>query len=203
MSAKKLVGKVAIVTGASKGIGAEIAKQLAAKGASVVVNYASSNVGAEKVVAAVTAQGGKAVAVQPDVAKLDDIRRLFAETKRAFGRLDILVNNAGILQFRAARPNSPEHFHKQFDLNVLGLILTTKEAIPYFGESGGGVGERRLSLVARLASSRHETMLRATKAAVDSITRTLQHRAWPEEDPRQFRESRHGRDRRKHGRSRP
>src|SRR5215510_15483428 len=129
----RLSGKVAVVTGASKGIGAEIAKHLAAEGASVVVNYASSRAGADKVVAEITGQGGKAVAVQADVSKPEDIRRLFAETQRAFGRLDILVNNAGIYDFAPLENITPEHFHKQFDLNVLGLLLTTKEAVKYFG----------------------------------------------------------------------
>ena len=117
---KKLNGKVAVVTGASKGIGAEIAKQLAAEGASVVVNYASSKSGADKVVADITAKGGKAVAVQADVAKPEDIKKLFAETKKAFGKLDVLVNNAGIYTFAPLEDITPEHYHKQFDLNVLG-----------------------------------------------------------------------------------
>src|SRR5262245_18521079 len=125
----RLSGKVAVVTGASKGIGTEIAKHLAAEGASVVVNYASSKAGAEKVVAEITGKGGKAVAVQADVSKPDDIRRLFAETRRAFGRLDVLVNNAGVYDFAPLEAITPEHFHKQFGLNVLGLILTTQEAV--------------------------------------------------------------------------
>src|SRR5436189_2845270 len=122
----RLSGKVAVVTGASKGIGAEVARQLAAEGASVVVNYASSKAGAEKVVAEITGKGGKAVAVQADVASPEDIRRLFAETKRAFGRLDVLVNNAGVYDFVPLEAITPEHFHKQFGLNGLGLILTTR-----------------------------------------------------------------------------
>src|SRR5947208_5977710 len=129
MSTKKLAGKVAVVTGASKGIGAEVARQLAAEGASVVVNYASSRAGADKVVAEIAGQGGKAVAVQADVSKPEDVRRLFAETKKAFGRLDVLVNNAGIYNFAPLGDITPEHFHKQFNLNVLGLILTTQEAV--------------------------------------------------------------------------
>src|SRR5690349_1040131 len=120
---RKLAGKVAVVTGASKGIGAAIAKQLAANGAAVVVNYASSKSGADKVVSAITSNGGKAVAVQADVAKLADIDRLFAETKKAFGRLDILVNNAGIYEFAPVEGITEAHFRKQFDLNVLGLIF--------------------------------------------------------------------------------
>src|SRR5262245_54602635 len=130
---KKLEGKVAVVTGASKGIGAEIAKQLAAEGAAVVVNYASSKEGAAKVVAEITTRGGRAVAVQADVAKPDDIKRLFAETKKAFGRLDVLVNNAGVYEFAPLGEITPEHYHRQFNLNVLGLILATQEAVKHFG----------------------------------------------------------------------
>src|SRR5216110_2653633 len=116
MSNNKLAGKVAVVTGASKGIGASIAKHLAAEGAAVVVNYASSKAGADKVVAEITSSGGKAIAVQADVAKKADIDRLFAETKKAFGRLDILVNNAGIYEFGALESITEEHFHRQFNL---------------------------------------------------------------------------------------
>src|SRR5947209_3083760 len=119
----KLAGKVAVVTGASKGIGAAIAEYLAAEGAAVVVNYATSRPGADRVVAAITAKGGKAKAVQADVSKPDDIRRLFAEAKAAFGRLDVLVNNAGVYEFAPLTEVTPEHFHRLFDLNVLGLIL--------------------------------------------------------------------------------
>src|SRR6266849_2780797 len=122
---KKLAGKVAVVTGASKGIGAAIAKHIAAEGAAVVVNYASSKAGADKVVAEITGAGGEAVAVQADVAKKADIERLFAETKRTFGALDILVNNAGIYEFSPLEGITEEHFHKQFNLNVLGQILAT------------------------------------------------------------------------------
>src|SRR5258707_11153346 len=129
---KKLAGKVAVVTGASKGIGASIAKHLAAEGASVVVNYASSKAGADKVVAEITGAGGKAVAVQGDVSKKADIDRLFVETKKTFGRLDVLVNNAGIYEFSPLEQLTEEHFHKQFNLNVLGLILTTQEAVKQF-----------------------------------------------------------------------
>src|ERR1700726_4885711 len=117
----KLTGKVAVVTGASKGIGAAIAEHLAAAGAAVVVNYASSKAGAEAVVERIRHTGGKAVAVQADVSRLEDVRRLFAETKKAFGKLDILVNNAGIYEFAPLADISAEHFPKQFDLNVLGL----------------------------------------------------------------------------------
>ncbi len=168
---KKLANKVAVVTGASKGIGAEIAKHLAAEGASVVVNYASSRAGADKVVADITAKGGRAVAVQADVAKSDDIKRLFAETKRAFGALDVLVNNAGIYQFAPLGEITVDDFHKQFGLNVLGLILTTQEAVKHFGPAGGSVINIS-SVVSKLALP-GATVYSATKAAVDSITRTL------------------------------
>src|SRR5262245_52363947 len=125
---KKLAGKVAVVTGASKGIGAGIAEHLATEGAAVVVNYSSSKAGAEAVVNRITQKDGKAIAVQADVSKPEDIRRLFAETKKAFGKLDILVNNAGVYEFAALEAITPEHFHKQYNLNVLGLLLTTQEA---------------------------------------------------------------------------
>src|SRR5262245_22000865 len=167
----KLEGKVAVVTGASKGIGAEVARQLAAEGAAVVVNYASSKVGADKVVADITGKGGKAVAVQADVARPDDIRRLFAEAVRAFGQLDVLVNNAGVYEFAPLEEITREHYHRQFDLNVLGLILTTQEAVKHFGPAGGSVVNIG-SVVGRLAIP-GATVYSATKAAVDSITRTL------------------------------
>src|SRR5881394_3398601 len=138
-NSNKLAGKVAVVTGASKGIGAAIAKNLAAEGAAVVVNYASSKTGADKVVSEITSAGGKAVAVQGDVARKADIERLFAETRKAFGRLDILVNNAGIYEFSPLESITAEHFHKQYNLNVLGLLLTTQEAVKHFGPSGGSV----------------------------------------------------------------
>lgn len=169
--ANRLSGKVAVVTGASKGIGAEIAKHLAAEGAAVVVNYASSKAGAEKVVAEIARKGGRAVAVQADVAKPEDVRRLFAEAARTFGRLDVLVNNAGVYDFAPLEAITPEHFHKQFGLNVLGLILATQEAVKHFGEAGGSVVNIS-SVVATLALP-NATVYSATKAAVDSVTRTL------------------------------
>src|SRR3989454_5306139 len=129
----KLKNKVAVVTGASKGIGAGIAKSLAAEGAAVVVNYASSKQDADRVVAEITEQGGKAVAVQGDVSKASDVQRLFAETKRAFGKLDVLVNNAGVYQFAALGEITEEQFHRQFNTNVLGLLLATQEALRLFG----------------------------------------------------------------------
>jgi 3-oxoacyl-[acyl-carrier protein] reductase len=136
---KKLTGKVAVVTGGSKGIGAAIAKEMAAEGASVIVNFASSKEGADRVVAEIKSNGGKAIAVQANVAKNAEIERLFAETKKVFGRLDILVNNAGIYEFSPLEEITEEHFHKQFDLNVLGLILASKEAVRHFDSAGGSI----------------------------------------------------------------
>jgi len=136
---KKLDGKVAIVTGASKGIGAAIAKHLAAEGAAVVVNYASSKEGADQVVDEITKRGEKAIAVQADVAKKKDIERLFTETKKAFGHLDILVNNAGVYKFEPLEAVTENEFHRQFNTNVLGLILATQEAVKHFGTEGGSV----------------------------------------------------------------
>lgn len=170
-TSKKLSGKVAVVTGASKGIGASIAKHLAAEGASVVVNYASSKAGADKVVAEIVAKGGKAVAVQADVAKAADIQRLFAATTKEFGRLDILVNNAGIYEFSPLGEITAAHYHKLFDLNVLGLILTTQEAAKHFGPDGGSVVNIS-SVVSKLALPA-TAVYSATKAAVDSLTKTL------------------------------
>ena len=168
---KKLDGLVAVVTGASKGIGAAIAEHLAAAGAAVVVNYASSRAGAEAVVQRIRQTGGKAVAVQADVSKPDDVRRLFAETKKAFGKLDILVNNAGMYEFAPLEEISAEHFHKQFDLNVLGLLLTTQEAVKHFGPSGGSIVN--ISSVAATSAPPNASVYSGTKAAVVAITRSL------------------------------
>jgi 3-oxoacyl-[acyl-carrier protein] reductase len=168
---KKLAGKVAVVTGASKGIGASIAKHLADEGAAVVVNYASSKSGADQVVAEITASGGRAVAVQADVARSADIERLFAETKKAFGRLDVLVNNAGIYEFLPLEQVTAEHFHKQFDLNVLGLLLTTREALKYFGPAGGSI--INLSSLVSTFTPPNSAVYSATKGAVDAVTGVL------------------------------
>ncbi|MGA9777084.1 MAG: SDR family NAD(P)-dependent oxidoreductase [Limisphaerales bacterium] len=168
---KKLSGKVAVVTGASKGIGASIAKHLAAEGASVVVNYASSKAGADKVVGEITAHGGKAIAVQGSVAKKADIERLFAETRKAFGQTDILVNNAGVYEFGPLEQISEEHFHKQFNTNVLGLILTTQEALKHFNGDGGSV--INISSVVGVNPMPGATVYSATKAAVDAVTKSL------------------------------
>jgi 3-oxoacyl-[acyl-carrier protein] reductase len=170
MSAK-LAGQVAVVTGASKGIGAAIAQHLAAAGAAVVVNYSSSKAGAEKVVAEITKAGGKAVAVQANVSKSEEITRLFAEAKKAFGRIDILVNNAGIYEFAPLENVTAEHFHKQFNLNVLGLLLATQEAVKLFGSAGGSI--INTSSVAALITPPSACVYSATKAAVDAITRSL------------------------------
>jgi 3-oxoacyl-[acyl-carrier protein] reductase len=166
-----LTGKVAVVTGASKGIGASIAEHLGKAGAAVVVNYASSKSGADAVVKRITDHGGKAIAVQADVSKPQDITRLFAETKKAYGKLDILVNNAGIYEFGPLEAVTPEHFHKQFDLNVLGLLLTTQEAVKLIGSEGGSV--LNISSVVGPMPLPNASVYSATKAAVDAITISL------------------------------
>ena len=170
-NSNKLAGKVAVVTGASKGIGAAIAKNLAAEGAAVVVNYASSKTGADKVVAEITSAGGKAVAVQADVAKKADIDRLFAETKKALGRLDILVNNAGIYEFSPLDSITEEHFHKQFNLNVLGVILVSQAAARLFDSAGGSIVN--ISSVVSTLAFPNASVYSGTKGAVDAITRAL------------------------------
>ena len=167
----KLTGKIALVTGASKGIGASIAEHLAAEGASVVVNYASSKSGADAVVKRITEKGGKAIAVQADVSKPREITRLLAETKAAYGKLDILVNNAGIYEFAPLESVTAEHFHKQFDLNVLGLLLTTQEAVKLMGADGGSI--MNISSIVGPMPVATASVYSATKAAVDAITVTL------------------------------
>jgi 3-oxoacyl-[acyl-carrier protein] reductase len=168
---KKLQNKVAVVTGASKGIGAGIAKGLAAEGAAVVVNYASSKEGADRVVAEITGKGGKAVAVQGDVSKASDVQRLFAETKKAFGKLDVLVNNAGVYQFAALGEITEEQFHRQFNTNVLGLILATQEAAKLFGPEGGSV--INIGSTASRLTPPTTAVYTATKGAVDAVTHVL------------------------------
>jgi 3-oxoacyl-[acyl-carrier protein] reductase len=167
----KLKGKVAVVTGASKGIGAGIAKSFAAEGAAVVVNYASSKEGADRVVAEIVGKGGKAIAVQGDVAKAADVQRIFAEAKKAFGRLDVLVNNAGIYQFAALEEINEEHFHRQFNTNVLGLLLATQEAAKHFGPEGGSV--INIGSTATSITPPTTAVYTATKGAVDMVTRVL------------------------------
>jgi len=167
----KLRGKVAIVTGASKGIGAGIAKSLAAEGAAVVVNYSSSKAGADRVVAQITAKGGKAVAVQGDVGKAEDVKRLFEKTKDTFGSLDILVNNAGVYRFEPLEQVTEDEFHREFNTNVLGTILSTREAIKYFGPDGGSV--INISSVASTLTPPQSVVYSATKSALDGVTRVL------------------------------
>jgi 3-oxoacyl-[acyl-carrier protein] reductase len=173
----QLTGKVAVVTGASKGIGASIAEHLAAEGASVVVNYASSKSGADAVVKRITQKGGKAIAVQGDVSKPADITRLFAETKAAYGKLDILVNNAGIYEFAPLEAVTAEHFHKHFDLNVLGLLLTTQEAVKLIGDGGGSI--INISSLLGPMPMAAGSVYSATKAAVDALTIALSQELGP------------------------
>jgi len=167
----KLTNKVAVVTGASKGIGAGIAKGLAAEGADVVVNYASSKDGADRVVTEIAAAGGKAIAVQADVSKASDVRRLFAETRRAFGKLDVLVNNAGVYQFAALGEITEEQFHRQFNTNVLGLLLATQEAAKLFGPDGGSI--INIGSTATRLTPPTSAVYTATKGAVDAVTQVL------------------------------
>ena len=167
----KLTGKVAVVTGASKGIGASIAQHLAAEGASVVVNYATSKSGADEVVRGITAKGGKAIAVQADVSKGDHIARLFAETKAAYGKVDILVNNAGVYEFAPLEQVTADHFHRQFDLNVLGLLLTTQEAVKLMNGNGGSI--LNISSIVGPMPVQSASVYSATKAAVDALTVVL------------------------------
>ncbi len=173
----KLAGKVAIVTGASKGIGAGIAKALAAEGAAVIVNYASSREGAERVVKEITASGGKASPVQGDVSKAADVKKLFAETKRTFGSLDILVNNAGVYRFHPLEEVTEEEFHRQFNTNVLGLIMATREAVKYFGDDGGSV--INVGSVASRKAPATSVVYTATKGAVDAVTAVLANELGP------------------------
>jgi 3-oxoacyl-[acyl-carrier protein] reductase len=168
---KKLVNKVAIVTGASKGIGASIAVHLAAEGAAVVVDYSSSKEGADRVVEEIVNKGGKAIAVQANVAVPADIQRLFSEAIKTFGKVDILVNNAGIYEFLPLENVTPEHFHKMFDLNVLGLLLVSQEAVKHFGPAGGSIVN--ISSLASTKAAPNTAVYSATKASVDSITKTL------------------------------
>lgn len=171
MKTGKLNGKVAVVTGASKGIGASIAKEFALEGASVVVNYASAKRDADRAVDEISKRGGKAIAIQASVAKKADVDRLFAETKKAFGRLDILVNNAGVYQFASLEEVTEDEFHRQFNTNVLGLILSTQEAVKYFNPGGGSI--INISSLASSLTPPTAVVYNATKGAVDAITRTL------------------------------
>src|SRR6266496_4751279 len=167
----ELTGKVAIVTGASKGIGAAIAKGLGAAGAAVIVNYASSREGAERVVAEISGKGGKATAVQGDVSKAADVKRLFAETKKAFGGPRVLVKNTGIYAFDPLENVTEDEFHREFNTNVLGPILTIQEAVKHFGPDGGSV--INISSVASTSAPANSVVYSATKGAVDTIARVL------------------------------
>jgi 3-oxoacyl-[acyl-carrier protein] reductase len=168
---KRLEGKVALVTGASKGIGAEIAIRLASGGAAVAVNYSSAKQGADKVVAAITGKGGKAVAVHGNLTNADDVKKVVAETVKAFGPIDVLVNNAGIYEFAPLDGITPEHFHKHFDLNVLGLLLVSQEAVRHFNPAGGSIVNIS-SGVSTLAPP-NAAVYTATKASVDAISSSL------------------------------
>lgn len=169
--AGKLAGKVAMVTGASKGIGADIALKLAAEGASVVVNYASSKSGADVVVNQITKAGGKAVAVQGDVSKEADVRRMFAESSKAFGRVDILVNNAGVYEFTPIEEFTVDQYRRMFDINVLGLLLATREAVKQFGPDGGNI--INIGSVAATGAPASFSVYSSTKGALDTITMSL------------------------------
>src|SRR5437764_3967491 len=167
----KLNGKVAVVTGAAKGIGAGIAKQFATEGAAVVVNYASSKSDADKVVDEITKRGGKAVAVQANVAKKPEVERLFAETEKALGKIDILVNNAGVYEFVPLEEVTEQQFHRMFDVNVLGMLLITQQALKHFNADGGSIVN--ISSLASSLTPPTGVVYNATKGAVDAITRTL------------------------------
>jgi 3-oxoacyl-[acyl-carrier protein] reductase len=171
MNKGKLAGKVAVVTGASKGIGAGIAKKFASEGASVVVNYASARQDADRVVDEISKRGGKAIAVQTNVAKKPEIERLFAEAEKAFGKIDVLVNNAGVYEFVPLEEVTEAQFHRMFDVNVLGMLLATQEALKHFNSAGGGV--INIGSLAGSLTPPTGVVYNATKAAVDAITRTL------------------------------
>jgi 3-oxoacyl-[acyl-carrier protein] reductase len=173
----KLANQVAVVTGASKGIGAAIAKALAAEGASVVVNYASSKEGADHIVGEIAASGGDAIAVHGDVSKQADIAQLFAETKKTYGKVNILVNNAGIYQFGSLDEITEEHFHKHFNLNVLGVLLTTREAVKLMGPEGGSI--INISSVVSTTHPANAAVYVASKAAIDAITIVLSRELGP------------------------
>jgi 3-oxoacyl-[acyl-carrier protein] reductase len=167
----KLSGRVAVVTGASKGIGAAIARRFGAEGASVVVNYASDREGADRVVAAIKSEGGQAVAVQADLSKEDDVKRVIAETQRAYGSLDVLVNNAGVYAFAPLEAVTAAEFHRQFNTNVLGPVLLTREALALFGPRGGSV--INVSSVVSKNAPPNAVVYSATKGALDVVTQSL------------------------------
>ena len=168
---RELQGKVAVVTGASKGIGASIAKHLSDMGAAVVVNYSSSKEGADRTVADIKKNGGNAIAVQANVAKKSDVERLFVEAAKAFGKVDILVNNAGIYEFLPLEGITEQHFHRLFDLNVLGVLLASQEAVKYFPANEGSF--INISSVVSTLTPANAAVYSATKASVDAITKSL------------------------------
>lgn len=170
-NATKLAGKVAVVTGASKGIGAEIARELAAAGASVVVNYSSDKAGADRVVDEIVKRDGKAIAFQANVAKKDQVTKLFAAASQSFGRTDILVNNAGVYAFSGLEDVTEEQFQRHFEINVLGLLLTSQEALKHFGPDGGSI--INISSSATSITPPQTAVYTGTKGAVDAITRVL------------------------------
>jgi 3-oxoacyl-[acyl-carrier protein] reductase len=167
----KLSGKIALITGASKGIGAAIAQELAQSGATIVINYASATADAARVVAAIMDRGGQAVAFQADVSNSAQVDRLFAEIRSTFGRLDILVNNAGLYQGQPLGEITEDNFRRHFDLNVLGVILTTQAALPLFGPEGGSI--INVSSIVSSLCPPGTAVYNASKAAVDCLTRTL------------------------------
>jgi len=167
----KLSGKVAVITGASKGIGAAIAKQLAADGAQVVVNYDTSRDGANKVVKEITEAGGDAIAIGASVPKESEVQKLFAETRKAYGKVDILVNNAGVYGFGRLEEVTVDEYRREYDTNVLGLLLTTKAALPYFPQEGGSI--INVSSVVSTLAPPAASVYASTKGAVDTITKTL------------------------------
>ena len=171
MKKGKLSGRIALVTGASKGIGAEIARELAAEGANVMVNYASDKAGADRVVDEIAKRGGTAIAIQANVAKKADVERLLNSTEAAFGKLDILVNNAGVYEFKSLEEITEEHFHRQFDVNVLGLLLTTQTAVNHFNPAGGSI--INISSAVTSLTPPASAVYTGSKGAVDAITRTL------------------------------
>jgi 3-oxoacyl-[acyl-carrier protein] reductase len=168
---KKLAGKVALVTGASKGIGAAAAKALAAEGAAVVVNYSSGKEGAELVASQITREGGKAIAIQADVSKPADVKRMFEETKKALGSVDVIVNNAGVFQFNPVEAITEKEFHRHFDINVLGTILVTQEALKYFPRTGGSI--INMSSITAANPVPNSALYSGTKGAIDSISMAL------------------------------
>jgi 3-oxoacyl-[acyl-carrier protein] reductase len=168
---RKLAGRVAIVTGASKGIGAAVAKALAAEGAAVAVIYSSGKEGAERLVSQITREGGKASAIQADVSKAADVKRMFEETRKTFGSVDVLVNNAGVFDFQPIEAITEDGFHRHFNVNVLGTILATQEAVKHFPRSGGSIVN--ISSIASENPVPNSSLYAATKGAIDTLTKAL------------------------------